>query len=1010
MLASFADLVARGVAETSAPMWEQGDRTVSRTEASEMIARIRQALRARSLRQGDRIAVHADPTPESLAMLLGAMLEQLVVVPIDPGLTVARKVQMLELSRPLAIATGEGVDPAEIGQGLVRFDMAAALGRPLTGAGLTAQEPEAEPCYIFFTSGSTGVPKPVLGRRSGLAHFMSWERDMLMLSPTDRVALLTRFSFDVVLRDILLPLVAGCTSVLPDPGRQLDARGMLDWVSERGITVMHSVPSVAHAMLKAAPSVPTPGLRHTLFAGEPLNGGLVDRWRAQFPGVIVHNLYGPTETTLAKFHARVPTPPLSGIQACGRALPGTQVAIVAEDGQAAPQGTLGEVAICTAHGSLGYVDVRNEPDGLRPIMTAWAGKPHYMTGDLGYLDSDGALHLRGRKDDQVKVMGVRLELAGIAAALEMHPQIDKAVVLAEADEVGQKSLLAWYVPREGSAPSLPELRIFLADHLPPAGIPGQMFAVSDIPLTANGKVDKQNLPRFAADHVAPEGELETLITERFAALFEGETVGATTDFFALGGDSLVATMLCIDLAEQLGKEVAPGILLDAPTPRDLARVLGTRRNDDLAPFAPAPAEPEFALTPQQRRYLRTFLAGGNRNWCNMVAVIPLPDHVTANEVTMALRDISVHHDSLRLSFALDGDGTPRQSIRPNSRFELAEIDLSNLPQDAVAPEIARLKIREAEQPIPVFADTALFRATLLRLPSGGRKLLWNVHHLVSDGTSQGILAQNLSEWLADSNGYRERHADLPSFRDLAHAVNSRAGAAITGHFPHLLSEPTVYRHSYLPNVRDVADPQRCLAFDAALADETMQAARARARALKCTPYVILVAGYFRMLSRLTGQSDMAIVTPLAGREHPQARVMIGDLINLVPHRIHDLDRLDAAGLVARVRQLVTEAARHQDDQFDQVLDALDLPFPKDRNALTGFSLNYMPQSSRDTPALRLHSDRGYKLKYDMLFLMRDHRNCLNVEIQYRAGLFDQPGIEALFDQYETTLKAICNDS
>jgi non-ribosomal peptide synthetase component F len=155
---------------------------------------------------------------------------------------------------------------------------------------------------------------------------------------------------------------------------------------------------------------------------------------------------------------------------------------------------------------------------------------------------------------------------------------------------------------------------------------------------------------------------------------------------------------------------------------------------------------------------------------------------------------------------------------------------------------------------------------------------------------------------------------------------------------------------------------------------------------------------------------LAIVTPLAGREHPQARDMIADLINLVPHRVADLDRLSDTDLVARLRDLVTEAARHQSDQFDQVIDALGLPFPEDRNALTGFSLNYMPQTTQAPCAARVHSDRGYKLKYDVLFLMRDFRNCLNVEIQYRAGLFNPAGVEALFDHYEANLKEISYDA
>ena len=241
-------------------------------------------------------------------------------------------------------------------------------------------------------------------------------------------------------------------------------------------------------------------------------------------------------------------------------------------------------------------------------------------------------------------------------------------------------------------------------------------------------------------------------------------------------------------------------------------------------------------------------------------------------------------------------------------------------------------------------------------------------------------------------------------------MNTRATAKISNHFQNLFRSPDLYRHCYLPVTEEAKDPQRCHAFDAELSEETMSAVRTCARRLRCTPYVVLLTGYFRALSRLTGQFDMAVVTPLARRTHPQTREMIADLINLVPHRVPDLDRLSDIDLVARLRYLVTEAARNQDDQFDQVIDALNLPFPEDRNALTGFSLNYMPQTAKATPSVRVHSDRGYKLKYDVLFLMRDFRNCLNVEIQYRSGLFDRAGIEAFFDLYATPLKEISRDT
>ncbi|WP_171021802.1 AMP-binding protein [Parasedimentitalea maritima] len=1008
---TLSSLIDDGLTKSSSPLWVCGTHVFQRDEARAMINQFKNALIQGGLSPQDRVVIHGVPSPHSIAFTIAAILEGLVVVPLDMSMTPSRKTQALALANPDVIV--DFAPDQSLAPGIKRFDPEQTLLRAYDTPNVTTREQvaETEACYIFFTSGTTGTPKAVLGQRNGLTHFLKWQRDMLLLSPTDRVGLLTRFSFDVVLRDILLPLVSGCTSVIPETDRQMDARSMIEWIRDNRISLMHSVPSVANAMLSSSPqmdSVTT--LRHTLFAGEPLNNGLVERWRERFPQTEIHNLYGPTETTLAKFHARVQQPARQGIQACGHPLPGTEVSILSERGQRLQPGELGEVAIRTPHASLGYLDNQHS-SGLRSIMTEIDSKQFYLTGDLGFLDENSTLHLRGRKDDQVKVMGVRLELAGIAASIELHPAIDKAIVLAEEDGSGHKRLLAWYQANTKAHLPPSDLRAFLTDHLPPAGIPGRLIACTDIPLNSNGKVDRARLPTPCEDsYVLPASGTETIIAEAIALELGVSPVGAITDFFALGGDSLMAAAISAKISVTTKRHVTPSMFLEAPTPRELAQLIDSRDADVSTVLPTAPATRTFALTPQQTRYLRTFVAAGNRNWCNMVAVFELPDHVTGFEVYNALHDISLHHDSLRLAFEIDEHGVTQQSIRPNSCFALNEQDLSNQREADVEAQIFRLKIEEAEKPIDIYSEQALFRAQLLHLPHGRRKLLWNVHHLVCDGTSQGILAKLLNEWLTNSRSFRDQHADLPSFRDLAYTVNKNAKMQISDHFPNLLKQPSLYRHIYFPNTQSATDTQRCQAFEASISAETMGAVRSTAKSFKCTPYVVLLAGYFQALSSLTKQNDLAIVTPLSGREHPQARDMIADLINLIPHRIADIDKLDTPVLLQRVRNLVASGACHQAEQFDQVVDALALPFPADRNPLTGLSLNYMPQRGEGLPASRVHEDRGYKLKYDVLFLMRDYKNCLNIEIQYRAGLFDRADIEEFFDLYEHTLREISNDA
>lgn len=1010
-LAPLNVLLEDGLSLHDGVLWEQGDTKTTRPQARQLINTMRLAFQASNLVPGDRLALHAVPTPQSLSALIAALIDGIVIVPIDESLNNARKLQMLELANPVAMLdlTQDASLAPDMVQISLTLDSIQSTGQ--VPAQSAPSDPDA-PSYIFFTSGSTGMPKPVLGRSCGLAHFIHWEKECLALSTSDRVSLLTRFSFDVILRDILLPLVSGCVSIMPKAGEPMAAQSMMDWIKDENITVLHTVPSVAHALLSASTDhTSLSSLHHTLFAGEPLTGSMVERWRARFPNSVVHNLYGPTETTLAKFHSQVPQPAPEGIQCCGAALPEIEFAIFKENGNVPELGELGEVAISTHYASLGYA---TRGADITPIVRSINGCDWYMTGDLGFVDDNGALHLRGRKDDQVKIMGVRLELAGIAALMEAHPLIEKAVVIAEEDAPDQKSLISWYVTAPNQTVTASDIRGFLADRCPPAGIPGRLIPCDTLPTTANGKIDKTRLPRphsLEAAYITPETDAEIAIAAAFAQVLGLEKVGADADFFSLGGDSLAATAISISLADTLSCHVEPGMFLDAPTPRELAMKLQGDNQDQIAPIPAAPTARTFPLTPQQQRYFRTFCASGNRNWCNMVALFELPDRVTAFEVSNAVNDISLYHDSLRLAFECDAKGLTIQSISPTSKFELGEIDLSQSNPADLAKQLTDLKIEEGEAPIDVFAETPLFRASLVLLPDNKRKLLWNVHHLISDGTSQGIFARLLLEWFDNKQGVRAQWQDIPSFKDVAYFVNAQATELPDSTvFSNLLSRPDVYRHTYISHRHDVPDPQRCNAFDAAISPLTVELLRTRARTLKCTPYVVLLSSYIRFLGAMTESADIAIVTPLAGREHPQIRYIIGDFINLVSLRIPNLDDLDNNMLVAQVRDQVTEAARYQNTQFDQVIDALGLPFPADRNALTGFSLNYMPQGVDGPVPKRVHSDRGYKLKYDMLFLVRDFTNSLNIEIQYRTGLFNHAQIEDVFDKFEKTVIGMCYDS
>jgi amino acid adenylation domain-containing protein len=1007
---SLTALLRDGLRTGAATLWIDDEGAMRRDEFAALVVAQVSLLRRQGVKPGERVVLHGVASRELAAMLAGCLLEGVVAVPVDAALPPVRKQAMLDASAAtLAI---EFAMRSPLGADGIRHIAGASspqAGWTLDDLGLPEIAPDAG-CYIFFTSGTTGRPKGILGRRGGLAHFLAWEAGMLGLQPGDRVGVLTRLSFDVVLRDLLLPIVAGVTGCLPPADAPPTPAGMPDWLARMSVSVLHAVPSLAQACLAALPAGARNGtLRHTLFAGEPLGGALVGRWRAAFPSSAVYNLYGPTETTLAKFCARVPDPAPEGIQCCGLPLPGVDVRILDEALQPLGPGELGEVAIRTVHRSLGYLDPE-EPSAARFIVLE--RQPAYLSGDLGFLDAQGALHLRGRKDHQVKILGTRIEPAGVAAVLQSHESVTDAAVVCVTNEEGGAQLVGYFSTQADAQAVRRSLRPFLAERLPAAAIPSHLIALDALPLTPNGKLDRARLPvpppradTAASACEADAGEFALGVAAAIALVLRQSHVGIDEDFFALGGDSLAAMRLCAELEARFGVHAQPLLLMHAPTARELARQLQEADSAAPAPIPPAPRTRWFALSPQQRRYFRTFCAGGNRNWCNMVALFELPDGVDAYSVGRALTEIALRHDSLCLRFGHDEEGAMRQSIVPTEDLPVALCDLGALDAEALARRIDALRMAEGEAEIALFSDAPLFRATLLVLPGGRRRLLWTVHHLVSDGTSQGLLGRELAARLAG----RPWTTDAPpSIRDIAAWAGARnaSAQAARSHFRELLAAP--YRHRYLPDKLRCDDPQRCHAMEAAVRGTLRDAVVAAARRLKCTPYVLYVAAYFRWLAALTECDDLIVVTPLAGRAHPQVAQAIGDFINLVPLRVTELGALSPGQLVERVRDGIALAARHQDFQFDQMLDELGLPFDADRNPLTGFSLNFMPQADGDAPALATlrHADRGYRLKYDLLMLIRGWHDATHVEFQYRAGLLSPSEIEECFTDYCSHLEAL----
>jgi amino acid adenylation domain-containing protein len=547
----------------------QGDRTWSYAALWRAATTIADGLAAVTAR-GDVVALRGAPSFGLVAAAVGVLLNDRVLLPVDPALPAQRQALLLrEAGARCLVDVGGAAHDSDIASARVGADDGAWLApaAPLT---VTAAALPREPgdAYVFYTSGTTGTPKGVLGTHRGLAHFIGWQRSTFAVGPGDRIAQTTRLSFDAILRDLFLPLTSGATLVLPADGDLAEPSSVLAWLTRQHITLLHTVPSLGQHWSAQAGDAQLPALRRVFFAGEPLQAELVERWQRLAPAAEVINLYGPTETTMTKCCFRVPRAPQAGVQPAGAALPHSQALVLTPERTRCGVGEIGEIVIRTAYGTRGYLGAP-EQQAQRFVRNPHSGDgiALYCTGDRGRYRADGQLQILGRGDRQIKLRGVRIELAELESVLGAHPRVRQASVQVVGDEPA-RHLVAFLVAADGTSPG--EVLGFLRDRLPEAMVPARLVFTDELPRLGNGKVNGAALlalaaPAASAPAVPPSTPTQVLVAAHARDLLRVPALGIHDDFFARGGHSLLGAQLVARLRRALGVELGLRALFDAPT-------------------------------------------------------------------------------------------------------------------------------------------------------------------------------------------------------------------------------------------------------------------------------------------------------------------------------------------------------------------------------------------------------------------------------------------------------------
>ncbi len=914
------------------------EKSLTYYELNSAANRIAHLLILKGITPGGQIAICAERSIEMVTGILGIIKAGCAYIPLDPDHPVQRLKYIADNAGVAALisvsALSERVPDCLEPVILLDRDRGEIDALPNNNPGL--QVPLDAAAYVMYTSGSTGQPKGVVYPHRGLINTLIWMQSVLNLNTDDRVLFKTPFGFDVSGWELFWPLISGASIVVAKPGGHLDVRYLIDTIEQYSISTVNFVPSMLNLFLEASDCGQCSTLRRVISAGEALTSSTRDQFFEKFKHAELHNIYGPTETNGITWFQCQPDDTDCRIP-IGRPIANSQVWILDDAMQPVTIGSIGEIYLGGVNVASGYLnrdDLTAErflPDPFSHVQNARL----YRTGDLARWREDGCVEYLGRCDYQVKIRGQRIELGEIEVVLNGHEAVTETAVLAREDFPGDVRLVA-YVTTEDNAVANDELELELQDavrlRLPDYMVPSQFVFLERFPISANGKLDRKALPtpdRIAdegANLTAPVTETEKLIAGIWCDVLRLPCVGIDQDFFALGGHSLTALQVSLRLSKALRATVPMDALFSALTIRRLSADvdnLVTSGSGNVVDEEPIGHSAVAVMSPMQRWLGYACAQNPHSALYNIPIVLHLNGTLDKAALQAALQQIVNRHEPLRSNFVVEDDNLSLL-INESVKVHLESTDLSDMDQ---REELADAAIRQEACRAFDLANEPLIRAKLWDMAPDCHILLVNVHHLVFDGWSEGVLLREVSAvYNAFVTGTPSSLPGLPiRYRNYAawkrEKQKSDAYAAQLCHWNEQLRGVPAQLELPTDRPRPQSVSPRGGQVPIAISPEMAHALNDVSRRRGVTLFMTLMAAWQSLLFRYSGQEDFVVYSPFAGRTDPQVDNLIGYFVNVLPIRASFNAGTTISALLHRVREICLDAFVNQDVSSEQIESA-----------------------------------------------------------------------------------------
>ncbi|WP_205660481.1 non-ribosomal peptide synthetase [Amycolatopsis antarctica] len=1007
-----------------------GDRSLTFAELDERSGRLAAYLTSRGVGADAMVGLAVERGIEMIVGLLGILKAGAAYVPLDPNYPPGRLRYMMDCCSPdLVLSQRSLADRLPLGR------------RPIVlldsdWPEIDAHPPATEPvvvhpdqlAYVVFTSGSTGKPKGVQVVHRGVTNLCASHGATVFGPATDavgrplRVAHTASLSFDATMDQIIGMVHGAELHVIDEPTRR-DAAALTAYVRRRGIDFLGVTPTLMHQLLELGAlegEGPTPSC--VLLGGEGSGPELWARMR-RHDGLTTHNFYAPSECTVDAVGANAAD---SATPRIGRPIRNTAVYVLDARLRPVPAGVPGEIYLAgdsLGRGYLGRADLTAERFVAAPFGPA--GRRMYRSGDIGRWCADGMLEHLGRVDDQVKVRGHRIEPAEVEARILAYPGVRQAVVVARDDLLGMR-LVGYVVTDPEGSVNTSRLRDFLAESLPDYLVPAAFVDLDELPLTPSGKLDRKLLPApesrptLETAFVEPRTGIERALSTIFAEVLGLDRVGAVDDFFELGGDSILSIKVVSRLRSRLGVELSPRVLFDNPVLADLGSLIAAEKPKAAAGPVSLPrgsaSEQNFPLSfAQQRLWFLDEFSPESVEY-NTGGGFALTGDLDIDALKQALNRLVERHEALRTTFdSLDGHGV--QTVHHIVEPVIDLTDLSAVPADEHDAAVEAVLSQEMRTPFDLRRGP-LLRTRLVRLATDRHRLVLCMHHIVTDGWSMGLIAEELGTlYSAAVAGVDARLPELHvQYADYAVWLREKlTGAVFDERLAYWVEKLGGLSPLELPTDRPRPPAKTSNGavhrFDlpAAMAERL----RGIGRQQDATLFMTLVAATKVLLARYTGQEDIALGTVTSGRDHVDLEHLVGFFVNTVVLRstVHAQDSFEA--LLRTVRDTSAEAFAHADVPFERLVDALAPERDPSRNPLVQATVVL-----QNTPGGRFRlGDVGVEplplpirsAVFDLSFEFGVEDSGLEALIEYNTDLFDENTVRQMAVQFQVLLESIVDD-